>query len=65
MKHPYNPECRCKSCQREGQRRESQSLLARAAEIASGRRRRGTRTRWAREYMDAFDSGRPMSSDDY
>lgn len=62
MKHPYNAECQCQRCQREGARRQRQS------ESAYVIRKRSNATRRAqarREWQDAFESGRPMSSDDY
>ena len=67
MKHPYKAECQCQRCQREGARRQRQSESAYAI-----RGRSNETSPWAtqraqarREWQDAFDSGRPMSSDDY
>ena len=60
-KHIYSAECGCNRCQREGARREGQSVAARMLE---NRYKAGRPGRVAREYWDAYESGRPMSDND-
>ena len=67
MKHSYQPECECHRCQHERGRRQAQATNRPIAHVmldwAASRNRR--RARIARNYWDDFESGRPMSSDDY
>jgi hypothetical protein len=67
MKHSYDPNssCVCPRCTRERARREKQSRTTFdvANDWSHSRNRRHARV--AREFWDAFESGRPMSSDDY
>lgn len=66
MKHSYSPDCACVRCTRERDRRQRQSdrtVPQVMLDWTASRNRR--RARVAREYWDAFESGRPMSSDDY
>lgn len=66
MKHSYRPDCPCPRCTREGRRRSAdrdrQTPQVMLDWTASRHRRRA---RIAREYWDAYESGRPMSADDY
>lgn len=67
MKHSYDSTCSCTKCDRERQRRSRQGQDRPTAQVmldwAGSRNRR--RQRVSREYWDAYESGRPMSSDDY
>lgn len=68
-KHPYDVQCQCARCVRERNRRAAQSRRAPRTipevmtDWGSSRNRR--RARAAAEWWDAYESGRPMSSDDY
>ena len=67
MKHSYRADCSCDRCAKERVRRNQQSSNRTTAEVmldwSNSRNRR--RARIAREYWDDFESGRPMSPDDY
>ncbi len=67
MKHSYDPACTCLRCEKERSRRNRQAqdrpLASVMADWSNSRNRR--RARISREYWDAYESGRPMSSDDY
>jgi hypothetical protein len=66
MKHAYSTTCDCARCTRERARRQAQSDSApRPAVPVRTARRNLRRERAEREYWDAFESGRPMSDDDY
>lgn len=67
MKHSYRVECECARCVKERARRGQQSNDRTTAEVMLDwtRSRNPRRARASREYWDAFESGRPMSSDDY
>lgn len=65
-KHSYDPECGCDRCRREARRREAQRTDAGPVGFAvEHSHSRGRRGRIAREIWDAYESGRPLSSDDY
>ena len=73
MKHSYTLGCVCKRCTREAARRAAQSSAAPIAGPTPAQCRKWAR--WERERrkgylgttesMDAYESGRPMSDDDY
>ncbi len=67
MKHSYDPSssCECPRCTRERVRREQQSRTTPQVMLDWTHSRNPRRARVAREYWDAYESGRPMSSDDY
>jgi len=65
MKHSYIVGCDCSRCQREAIRREKQSRTTPQVMLDWTRSSNQRRARVAREYWDAYESGRPMSSDDY
>jgi len=67
MRHSYQTDCSCQRCRNEQHRRETQAdrdrpLAEVMTEWSASRNRR--RARVAREYLDAFESGRPMSDGD-
>jgi len=66
-KHPYDPanSCDCPHCNRERVRREQQSRTTPQVMLDWTHSRNRRRARVAREYWDAYESGAPMSSDDY
>lgn len=67
MKHSYVHTCECPRCTRERTRRGAQSLRDRTVpEVmhAWSASRNPRRARVAREYWDAYESGRPMSDND-
>jgi hypothetical protein len=65
MKHAYQAACECARCNRERVRRERQARTVPEVMNDWTRSRNRRRARVAREYWDAYESGRPMSSDDY
>ena len=67
MKHSYDPasSCDCLRCARERVRREQQSRTTPHVMLDWTRSKNPRRARVAREYWDAYESGRPMSSTDY
>lgn len=67
MKHPYDPNtgCDCVRCTRERARREKQSRTTPQVMLDWSHSRNRRRARVAREWWDDYESGRPMSSDDY
>jgi hypothetical protein len=64
-KHPYSTACDCPRCNRERVRREQQSRTTPQVMLDWTHSRNRRRARVAREYWDAYESGAPMSSDDY
>lgn len=68
MKHSYRVECSCERCVREGKRREGQGRRERLVRPYRPSLRRlypARQSRIAAEAWDAYESGRPMSSEDY
>lgn len=65
MKHAYDAECSCPRCVRERNRRTKQSRETPHVMLDWTTSRNRRRARIAREYWDAYESGRPMSGDDY
>lgn len=65
MKHPYAPACTCPRCNRERARREQQSRTTPQVMLDWTRSRNPRRRRVAEQWWDAYESGRPMSADDY
>lgn len=65
MKHSDQAACDCHRCNRERIRRENQSRTIPQVMNDWTRSRNRRRARIAREYWDDFQSGRPMSADDY
>jgi len=65
MKHSYNKSCECNRCTRERNRRTNQSdrTIPQVMLDWTGSRNK-RRSRIARKYWDAYESGRPMSDDD-
>lgn len=65
MSHNYNETCKCIYCERERSRRaqEPPTTFDIMAENVHSKNRR--RAKNAREFWDAYESGAPMSSDDY
>jgi hypothetical protein len=71
-RHAYRPECTCTRCTREAARRTAQGATRAGTERTTPAvmldwttSRNPRRNRIARQYWDDFESGRPMSSDDY
>lgn len=64
-KHAFDPACSCLKCSRERTRRDRQSRTTAEVMIDWTTSRNQRRRRVAREYWDDFQSGRPMSNDDY
>lgn len=65
MKHSYIETCDCPRCTRERVRRTQQSRSIPEVMNDWTRSPNRRRARIAREYWDAYESGRPMSADDY
>lgn len=63
MKHSYSDVCQCARCGRERVRREQQSRAVPHVMLEWTTSRNPQRARIAREYWDAYESGRPMSDD--
>lgn len=65
-KHPYDPShtCECARCNRERTRRAQQSRTTPEVMLDWSRSRNRRRARVSEAYWDAYQSGRPMSSDD-
>ena len=65
-KHAYIQTCDCPKCSRERIRRAKQSDRTIPEVMQNWNHSRNPqRARIAREYWDAYESGRPMSGDDY
>ncbi len=66
MKHSYSTACTCSRCNRERVRREQQARTTPQVMLDWTRSRNPPRRRRvSEEYWDAYESGRPMSDDDY
>ena len=65
MKHSYQEACECKRCARERVRRQQQARTTPEVMLDWTRSRSRRRLRVAREYWDRYESGEPLSSDDY
>jgi hypothetical protein len=74
MKHPYSLTCACPRCTKERARRSTQSTQSTHGNVDRSTAhvmldwttsRNPRRARVSREYWDAYEAGRPMSSDDY
>lgn len=67
MKHSYTVGCACARCDREGQRRTKQSDTTTTFSVMAERVNSGNarQRRQAAAFWDVYESGRPLSSDDY